>query len=134
MSRGALEVKSKAFALEAIRLVHIVQTNKREYVLTKQYLRAATNPGAMAREAQHAESLPDFIHKLKIAKKEVEEAGYWYELLLESDRYLVGIDGTRARALQEEVSRLLTSIIRTSKLRLADQQKRSPKKRQPPKS
>jgi len=29
------------------------------------------------REAQNAESNPDFIHKLKIAAKEAEETEYW---------------------------------------------------------
>lgn len=116
MPRGPLEIKSKAFALKAIRLVQYVQKNHREYVLTKQYLRAATNPGAMAREAQHAESHADFIHKLGIAKKEAEEAEYWYELLDESD-YLVDYDGSEALQLNNEVMRLLTSILNTSKKR-----------------
>ena len=85
MPKGPLLVKTKAFALAAIKLVHAIRERRKEYTLTGQYLRAATNPGAMAREAQHAESLPDFIHKLGIAKKEAEEAGYWFELLDESD-------------------------------------------------
>ena len=114
MQDNALLIKTKAFALAAIKVVKAVQKHEREYILTKQYLRAATNPGAMAREAQQAESKADFIHKLAIAKKEADEADYWFELLEESD-YFVGIDVSSARKLNMEVMRLLTSILRTSR-------------------
>ncbi len=39
--------------------------------------------GALAREAQNAESKADFIHKLSIAQKECDESIYWLGLLLE---------------------------------------------------
>ena len=128
MSKGPLLAKTKAFALAAIKLVHAIREHRKEYLLTNQYLRAATNPGAMAREAQHAESLPDFIHKLGIAKKETEEAGYWFELLEESGLYLTGIECREATALQNEVQRLLTAILRTSRAKLAAQKAAKKKK------
>lgn len=37
---------------------------KKEFVLSKQILRSGTAIGALYREAEHAESKPDFIHKL----------------------------------------------------------------------
>jgi len=54
-------------------------------VLSRQLLRSGPNPGAMIREAQAAESGKDFIHKLKIAHKELEETQYWLEILIKSD-------------------------------------------------
>jgi four helix bundle protein len=58
---------------------------KREYVLAKQLLRCGTSVGAMVREPEHAESKADFIHKLAIAQKEINEALYWLELLEATD-------------------------------------------------
>lgn len=38
----------------------------------------------MVREAEHAESKIDFIHKMAIAQKEINETIYWLELLKET--------------------------------------------------
>ena len=38
----------------------------------------------MVREAEHAESKADFIHKLAVAQKEINETIYWLELLKET--------------------------------------------------
>ena len=46
---------------------------KHEYVMSRQLLRSGTGIGALVREAQHAESKADFIHKLGIAQKECAE-------------------------------------------------------------
>ena len=44
----------------------------RRYVVARQLLRCGTSVGANVREAQHAESRADFVHKCKIAAKEAE--------------------------------------------------------------
>ena len=49
---------------------------KRKYVISKQLLKSGTSIGANIREAQNAESKLDFIHKIKIALKELEETEY----------------------------------------------------------
>ena len=40
-------------------------------------LKSGTSIGANVHEAQNAESKVDFIHKFKIAAKEVDETKYW---------------------------------------------------------
>ena len=45
-------------------------------VFVDQILRSGTSVGSHTREAQSAESLSDFIHKMKIAHKELEETDY----------------------------------------------------------
>ena len=50
---------------------------QRKYVIARQLLRSGTSIGANVHEAQNAESKSDFIHKFKIAAKEVEETKYW---------------------------------------------------------
>jgi four helix bundle protein len=59
----------------------------RKFVIAKQLLRSGTSIGANVREAQNAESRADFIHKIKIALKEVEETQYWLELCKYSKNY-----------------------------------------------
>jgi four helix bundle protein len=47
-----------------------------KYIVARQLLRSGTSIGANIREAQNAESKSDFIHKMKIAVKEVDETVY----------------------------------------------------------
>jgi four helix bundle protein len=54
---------------------------KKEYILSKQLLRAGTSIGANISEAQNAESRNDFIHKMGISQKECDETIYWLRLL-----------------------------------------------------
>lgn len=71
MKENAILEKSFAFALRIIKLFQFLQTEKKEFVLSKQLLRCGTSIGAMVREAEQAESKPDFIHKMAIAKKKL---------------------------------------------------------------
>ncbi len=82
-----LIIKSKAFALEVIKVCNEVKQTKRESVLTNQFLRSGTSIGANIREALYAHGKADFIAKLQIALKECSESEYWIELLLESGYY-----------------------------------------------
>jgi four helix bundle protein len=59
----------------------------RKFVIARQLLKSGTSIGANVREAQHAESKADFIHKLKIAMKETEETHYWLQLCESSENY-----------------------------------------------
>jgi four helix bundle protein len=81
MRENVLLIKSFAFAVRIVRLYQFLCDNKKEFVLSKQLLRSGTSVGAMAREAEHSESKADFIHKLSISQKEINESIYWLELL-----------------------------------------------------
>ena len=103
--------KSKAFALEMIRVCNTVKTAKRESVLTNQLIRSGTSVGANIREAFYAHGKADFIAKLQIALKECSESEYWLELLIESGYY-------DDRAVLEhciEVKKLLIASLNTAK-------------------
>jgi len=67
--------KSYDFALRVINLYKYLKS-KSEYVMSKQLLRCGTSIGALVREAEHAESKADFIHKMAIAQKEANETDY----------------------------------------------------------
>jgi len=81
---NAIKDKSFEFAIRIINLYKILSKERKEYVLSKQLMRAGTSIGANVREAINAESKIDFIHKLAIAQKEIDESLYWLELLKET--------------------------------------------------
>jgi four helix bundle protein len=109
--------KTFALAVEAVKLCRELQEKKKEYIISKQLLRCATSIGAMTREAQHAESKADFIHKFSVALKEANEAEYWMELLTATG-LLKDIDSTSMTIALNESLKLLTSIVKTAKSNL----------------
>ena len=115
MGESAVLDKSKAFAIRIINLYKYLSEEKREYVLSKQLLRSGTSVGANCREAYRGQSTADFAAKLGIALKEAEESAYWLELLSETD-FLSEPQFQSIYNDNEEIIRLLVSIIKTTKL------------------
>ena len=114
MKENMIKDKSFAFAVRIVRLYKYLQDNKNEYVLSKQMLRSGTSIGAMVREAEHAETKNDFIHKIAIAQKEANETIYWLELLKETEYLTIAqFESIHENAI--EVIKLLTSISKTAK-------------------
>lgn len=109
-----IKEKSFAFALRIIKCYQYLQTEKHEYVLSKQLLRCGTSIGANIREAEQAQSSADFIHKMSIALKEANETEYWLELWYKSN-YLEQKLFDSLHFDCKELLKLLTSIIKTSK-------------------
>jgi len=114
MKDGALQTKSFAFAIRIVNLYRFLTADKKEYVLSKQLLRSGTAIGALVREAEQAESKPDFVHKMAIALKEANETEYWILLLRETD-YLSDTESESIHAETVELLKLLTSIINSTK-------------------
>jgi four helix bundle protein len=114
MKENVIKIKSFAFALRIVKLYNYLTDVKKEFVLSKQLLRSGTAIGAMVREAEHAESKSDFIHKLSIGLKETNETEYWLELLQQSG-YLDKNNFDPFNLEIKELLRLLISIIKSSK-------------------
>ncbi|MPW34876.1 four helix bundle protein [Vibrio sp. B1Z05] len=114
---GAIKIKSYNFSLRIIKLYQFLQSEKREYVLSKQLLRSGTAIGALVREAEHAQSKADFINKMNIALKEANETVYWLELLRDSE-YLSHTQSQSIIPDSIEILKLLVSIVKTSKQNL----------------
>lgn len=53
--------------------------------VAKQLWRAATGGGANYEEARGAESRADFVHKVRVATKEIREAYYWLRVVQRSN-------------------------------------------------
>lgn len=101
------------FSLLIIEYCEELEMNKR-FVIPNQLLKSGTSIGANIREAQNAESLNDFIHKFKIAAKEIDETKYWLELCQLSKNY------PNTESLTEKlvnISKIVNKIISTSKSR-----------------
>ncbi len=112
--KNILKDKSKLFAIKIIELYKDLSERQREYVLSKQLLRSGTSVGAMVREAEYGQTKKDFIHKLSIAQKEINESIYWLELLFESD-YISQSTFVEYSENAIEILKLLTSSIKTAK-------------------
>ena len=115
VSKNAIKEKSFNFALRIIKLSQIL-VEKKEFVLSKQILKSGTAIGALVREAEHAESKADFIHKMAIAQKEANETDYWIELLYQA-QYLNKSSYASIASDISEINKLLASILITSKKR-----------------
>jgi four helix bundle protein len=99
------------FALEIIKYCELLDLEKK-YVIANPLLKSGTSIGANVREAQNAESKNDFIHKFKIAAKEIEETFYWLELCNHSDNYK---NTNKLIEQLESIAKVTNKIISTSK-------------------
>ena len=79
-----MKVRTKQFALRIIRLYTSLPKTTEAQVIGKQVLRSGTSVGAQYREAQRAKSDADFINKVEGSLQELDETGYWLELLKDS--------------------------------------------------
>ena len=110
---NVIVLKSKRFAIDIVNLYKNLSSNKKEYVLSKQMLKAGTSIGANVKEAQNAQSKPDFKSKMSIALKEADETEYWLELLFETD-YISESCFYEIHGKCVEIIRILTSIVKNS--------------------
>lgn len=111
---NAIEEKSFQFAVRIVKLCRYLCDEKKEFILSKQLLRAGTSIGANIAESQQAQSRPDFISKLCIALKEASETNYWLRLLRATD-YLSETESRTMIVQCKELERLLTSILKSAK-------------------
>ena len=73
--------KSFEFAVRIVNLSKYMNTQQKEFVMSKQLLCCGTSIGANVHEAQKGQSKADFAAKMNIALKEANETEYWLKLL-----------------------------------------------------
>ena len=115
--KSILTTKSYSFAIRIVKLSQYLQKERTEFVLSKQVLRSGTSIGALVREAEFAQSKPDFIHKLSIALKEANETDYWISLLKDTG-YISEIESVSLIKDCSEIIYILISSIKTVKAKL----------------
>ncbi len=114
MRENVLKDKSYDFALRIVKLYRYLVEEKKEFVLSKQVLRAGTSIGANIAEGNQAQSKADFVHKLSISHKEAFETEYWLCLLRDG----VFLTAKQVDSLMEnckELQKILTTSIKTAK-------------------
>jgi four helix bundle protein len=89
----------------------LLQQNKK-FVISQQLLFSGTSIGANCMQAQNAESKADFIHKIKIAAKQSDEAQYRLTLCAFAKAYP---ECSQLYSKFEEVLKVLNKILATSK-------------------
>jgi four helix bundle protein len=110
--------RTRRFALAIVRLYTTLPRSAVAYVLGRQMLEAGTSVGAHYREARRAKSKADFVSKIEGALQELDETGYWLELLREASV-------TRAEAVDklmievDELISILVSVVRKVKASFA---------------
>lgn len=80
-----LEERTLNFSKEVIRFCKKLPKETVNFKLIDQLIRSSTSVGANYREANDSLGKRDFIHRLKIARKEAKETIYWLELILENN-------------------------------------------------
>ena len=76
-----LYARTLNFAIAIVRLYSSLDKSTEAQVIGKQMLRAGTSVGAHYREGIRALSKGEFIAKLGGGLQELEETGYWVQLL-----------------------------------------------------
>lgn len=103
----------------AVRIVNLCSQLPRTVAgrhIAGQLLRSGTSPAANYAEARNAESLNDFVHKLKLVAKELQESRIWLAIIQRSELLPAG----RLQPLQtecDELCRIINASIKTSRER-----------------
>jgi four helix bundle protein len=111
IGRSGLAERTKRFALEIIRTYSKLPKTTVAQVLGKQLLRSGTSVGAHYREARRAKSAADFVSKIEGGLQELDESGYWIELLMEVNV----ADCHSLEYLRSEVEELISIFVTVAK-------------------
>ena len=115
MNENTIVDKSLDFAVRIVKLCKYLTQEHKEFVLSKQLLRAGTSIGANVAEAQRGQSKADFTAKMSIALKEANETDYWLKLLYRADYLTENQYVSISRDINELLS-LLMAICKSSKV------------------
>ena len=109
-----LEERLVQFAMDIVTLVGQLPQNFQAKHIATQLLRSGTAAAPNYGEARAAESRADFIHKLKIALKELNESAIWLRIIRGS--FAVEADFlTRLVAENTELCKILVASIQTAR-------------------
>ena len=100
------------FAIDIIKLSAKLPRNPEGQHISSQILRSGTSPAPNYGEARGAESAKDFVHKLGITLRELNEAGIWLEIIKRSEMLPVSKVKPLAKECVE-LSKIISSSIRT---------------------
>lgn len=118
MTPEVLEERLIDFAVRVISLANRLSTSFAGKHIANQVGRSGTSPAPNYAEARSAESRADFIQKLRIVVKELNETSVWLRITAKSALVKPDLlDGLHAEC--DELKRILGASLRTARLRSA---------------
>jgi four helix bundle protein len=115
--RESFEERLLEYAAECVRIAESLPRSYTGKHLSGQLVRAGTAPYAHHGEAQGAESVDDFIHKMSIGLKELRESSRWLKLIARVPLLTDLSKVHAALAESDQLQRIFHSSIRTAKQR-----------------
>lgn len=114
MARGDdIQERLINFAVAIIKLGSLLPQNSVGNHISGQLLRSGTSPAANYGEARGAESRKDFVHKLGIVQKELNETEIWLEIIKRGE--LIPLEKVQTVAQEnKELCRIIGASIRTT--------------------
>jgi len=114
---GAYDLKDRLinYAVRIIRLTENLPPSKAGSHISQQILRSGTSPAANYGEALAAESQADFIHKLKIALKELRETEIWMKIIAKGKLIKSASQLTPLLKETDELSAIVFTSIKTAR-------------------
>jgi four helix bundle protein len=112
----ALEERLVDFAVGLIPIANQLSESFAGRHLAGQIIRSGTSAAPNYAEARSAESRADFIHKLRIAVKELNETAVWLSIITKSN-LLPGVDLAAMSRECDELRRIIGASLRTARLR-----------------
>jgi len=115
MTPEVLEQRLVSFAVRIIPLANRLSTTFAGKHVAGQLLRSGTAAAPNYAEARSAESRADFIHKIRIAVKELNETSIWLRIIADSQLLKTAlVEGLTAEC--NELRRILGASLRTARV------------------
>lgn len=117
MAKGDdIEERLISFAVRIVKLCnHLPKTMAGRHI-AGQLLRSGTAPAAHYAEARGAESVNDFIHKLRICLKELNESRVWLKIVTNTEMLPASRLGDITKE-SDELCRIINASIKTTRAR-----------------
>jgi four helix bundle protein len=105
--KNDLRERTKEFALRIIQTFFGLPKTAEAQVIGKQLLRSGTSVGANYREAYRGRSKAEFVAKCGDSLRELEETGYWLELLVDGKM----VSPEKVSAVRQECDELIAIFV-----------------------
>jgi four helix bundle protein len=83
MSKEELKLRTKTFALRALKLARALPKDNAGRVVGSQFIDSATSVGSNYRAACRGRSRAEWISKMSICLEEADESAFWLEIIME---------------------------------------------------
>lgn len=118
MAKGDdIEERLVDFAVRIINLCNHLPKARAGNHIAGQLLRSGTAPAAMYAEARGAESTKDFVHKMKLCMKELNESRVWLRIITKSTM----IPSAKLQPINQEcieLCRIISASVKTAQKKL----------------